>query len=90
MPRRPGVTPSSALRAIAGDKVSFQIAYLHQSGHRFGIRFAQIRAISNQPQFVLGSLDQVLDGHLPQLRRQMLGIHLRALVLSPLVKRRTR
>ncbi len=57
--------------------------HLHQRRHLLRVGFAQIRAIGDQPEFVFGCLRQLLHGHLAQLLRQMLRIHLRPLRTLP-------
>jgi hypothetical protein len=69
--------------AIARHEPFMFIEDLHQIRHFLGIRFTEIRAIADQPHFLLLALAQLLHSHLPQLGSQMLGVDLRAFGAFP-------
>src|SRR5437588_4320659 len=75
----PRCQPDHIEGAVAWHQLLLQVTHLHQIRHLFGIGFAQVRAISDQPQFVFWCLLHLFHRHFPQALRQMLRLHLRAL-----------
>ncbi len=65
--------------AVAWHQLLIQVPHLHQVRHHLCVGFAQVRAVSDQPQFLFWRLLQLLDRYLPQALGQMLCIQLRAL-----------